>query len=588
MENKLMKKMLVLLMVAFVCNVMQAQVTIGTLSRPQEGALLDLKEHDPANPSNPNSEKGILFPKVSLTDVKSLQPVINRRATAADSAKVRGMIVYNVNENANGIDLGLSVWNGEEWMSVVGGGANKAALFTVNWANVKVNGTYVKGKTLTPSNTLSVPVTVSKKGTYNIVAVSANGYSFSAGGQFMVGGAYTLTLAGLGTPTQATTSGDELTFLDNNIDITDAVLKITVTVDSISPEYTCNCGTIVNNATLKPSQAATGSLDLDISVPLDAIGAQYSITTNKVNGVQFSGSGTLLGGVQRVSLIANGTPAKSGQQTFTITTNSTATSGTTCSVNLPIQGRTINVHLVSDGGSRDIKSGSHLTTLLNNPTLFGPQSAYCAVDMINITSGTSFPSALTTANYDIVIFSHNEYPDNSSRIASVTNFLAAGGVVILCSDEENRGKLDLLGAGFTTSSANGGGSVYPFTTNNNSPIVNGKYTNLSGKYMGVDGGYNRYINIPANQMSNIEVIATAGAANQAFMLRTLNRSLFICGDGGPFTGKTNLDNDNTQFPMKTNNGLPAEKTMSKGTAHNAHLFVNIMMWAINERLRLQP
>jgi hypothetical protein len=89
--------------------VTQAQVTIGTHSNPYEGALLDLKELDPANPSNPNSAKGVLFPKVSLTDVKSLQPLITRQATAADSAKVRGMIVYNVNESANGIDPELSV-----------------------------------------------------------------------------------------------------------------------------------------------------------------------------------------------------------------------------------------------------------------------------------------------------------------------------------------------------------------------------------------------------------------------------------------------------------------------------------------------
>jgi hypothetical protein len=101
-------------------------------------------------------------------------------------------------------------------MSVGGGGANKAAVFTIDWANVTGNGTYVKGKTLTLSNTLSVPVTVSKKVIYSITAASAKAYAFSASGQFMVPGSYTLTLNSLGTPAQSNTTGDALAFMNNN------------------------------------------------------------------------------------------------------------------------------------------------------------------------------------------------------------------------------------------------------------------------------------------------------------------------------------------------------------------------------------
>ena len=52
MKNRLMKRMLILFVVAIVCNVMQAQVTIGALLDPQKSALLDLKETDPYQ-SNP-------------------------------------------------------------------------------------------------------------------------------------------------------------------------------------------------------------------------------------------------------------------------------------------------------------------------------------------------------------------------------------------------------------------------------------------------------------------------------------------------------------------------------------------------------
>jgi hypothetical protein len=579
--------------IALFCSMTQAQVTIGIQSNPYEGALLDLKESDPLNLSDPNSAKGVLFPKVSLIDVKSLKPLITRPAAQADSAKMRGMIVYNVNENANGIDPGLSVWNGEEWMSVVGGGANKAAVFSIDWANVTVNGTYVKGKTLTLSNTLSVPVIVSKKGIYSITAASANGYAFSASGEFMAPGSYTLTLNSLGTPAQSTSGTnppDELAFMNNNLDITDANLKVTVTVDDVEPAYTCDCGTIAkSNISLKTGQAAQGELIVEILAPLDAAGAEYKIETNKINGVQFSGSGKLQGGNQRIHLTASGTPAKSGQQTFTITTNSTAASGTTCSVTLPVAGRKIKVlTMENQSGERDlgVGSGSTMEALLKNKTLFGPTSAYCLVEDIIYENKTNVQSSY--AGYDIVIFSYDTYPEKATEIDVVYNFITAGGVVILCSDVANRGKTDLLkkffpNSTFSTTATTKDGERFQFPTNNNSQIINGKYANLSGKYLGLDGGYNVKFNIPSDIRSQIEVIA--GDAGGTPMFRLLNNRLIICGDGGPFVGKTN-SSSSTQYPLRNN--LSSGTSWSGGDIHNAHLFVNIMMWAITERLRLQP
>ena len=602
--KKISEKGMMLLLVSFItlfCSMMQAQVTIGSLFDPQKGALLDLKEKEPANPSDSNSDKGVLFPKVALTDAKSLTPLLSGQPTVTDLVKMRGMIVYNVNENANGIDVGLSVWNGEEWMSVVGGGANKAAVFTIDWDNVIVNGTYIKGKLLTPSNSLSVPVTVSKKGIYSITATSANGYAFSASGEFMAAGSYTLTLNSLGTPAASSTS-DLLTFLNNNIDITHASKKIGVNVDDVSPEYTCNCATIQKNSiSLKTGQNAAGELVLEISAPLDAIGAKYNITTNTIDGVKFSGTGTLQGGNQRVYLTASGKPAKSGQHTFQISTNSTSPNATTCSVNLSIAGRKINVLILSEfyGLLRWKLDRGHVHTLLNNTTLFGPNSSYCAIEGFNIEHKDHVEGnlpTLTTTKYDIVILSYNAYP-RSNQIANVVSFLNAGGVFILCSDDAERGKPGLLntvvGSGFScNNNAGDNGVVYPFATNNNSPILNGLYENLTGKKMGLDGGTNRFISIPSNRMNKVEVIASKqGNLNEALMLRVLNVPLIVCSDGGVFTGRSisdNTDSYTNEHPVILSNNLPAPKSMNGGTVHNAHLFVNIMMWAVNERLRVKP
>ncbi|GAB6118996.1 hypothetical protein [Dysgonomonas termitidis] len=55
---------------------LQAQVTIGSGIPPSMGALLDLKEYDSANGES-NSTKGLLLPRVNLTDWRSLYPMFS-------------------------------------------------------------------------------------------------------------------------------------------------------------------------------------------------------------------------------------------------------------------------------------------------------------------------------------------------------------------------------------------------------------------------------------------------------------------------------------------------------------------------------
>ena len=604
MENELMKRMLILLVLAIVCNVMQAQVTIGSHLNPQQGALLDLKETDPTNQSGPNSEKGILFPKVVLINAKSLEPLVKGTATPADSMKTRGMIVYNVNANANGIDAGLSVWNGEEWMSIVGGGASKVAVFTVDWANVKINGTYVKDKPLIYSNTLSLPVNVTRAGTYNIVAYSKpdNNYYFSVKGEFMAKGTYTLVLNGAGTPKEATVdrngTEDTFEFYNNNQPLgQQGSASISTFIDAISPEYTCNCATIhTQNAILKTKQNSTGYVIMDITSPSSAAGAPFSITTNTVNGIQFSATGQLQGGNQKIYLDVNGAiPPSAGIYSFTITTNSTASNATGCSFNVPVAGRIIKVLTLSVANAeRTLGSNSGLYALLKNKTLFGPSSPYCSAEDIDITNQTTLPAAAALSLYDIVIVSHNIKPDSDVARRDLIAFAKAGGVVIFCTDDDYSTVVSLLNAYFNvsgfTSTDNGGnwGGTYPISTNNG-PIVKGGYANLTGKRLGMDGGWNFYITVPQAQKSKIEVIATNGNADRPIMLRILDAPIIVCGDGGPFTGKNNTDSD--EFPMfVSSNNLPDVKTSgtySQG-AYNAHLLVNMMIWAVNQRLQTNP
>ncbi|MDR0428080.1 MAG: hypothetical protein LBH12_05705, partial [Dysgonamonadaceae bacterium] len=51
-----------------------AQVTIGASIEPNKGAFLDLKQRDP-DTNNTTSDKGLLLPRVQLTDLTKLYPM---------------------------------------------------------------------------------------------------------------------------------------------------------------------------------------------------------------------------------------------------------------------------------------------------------------------------------------------------------------------------------------------------------------------------------------------------------------------------------------------------------------------------------
>jgi uncharacterized protein (TIGR02145 family) len=101
-----MKRMIFLMLALLIGSAasMDAQVTIGSLADPHEGAVLDLSK---------TSKRGFLLPQVSLTDIKQWTPL---EGTNTDGV---GMMVYNVNETV-GNGAGVYVWSGpvDGWLSL--------------------------------------------------------------------------------------------------------------------------------------------------------------------------------------------------------------------------------------------------------------------------------------------------------------------------------------------------------------------------------------------------------------------------------------------------------------------------------------
>jgi hypothetical protein len=92
-----------------------SQVTIGIISQPLDGTLLDLKESNELN-GGFNSQKGLMLPRVTLTNVYTLSPILSG-ADLNDAnlkPKYTGLIVYNVNTTTP-FEKGLYSWNGTQW-----------------------------------------------------------------------------------------------------------------------------------------------------------------------------------------------------------------------------------------------------------------------------------------------------------------------------------------------------------------------------------------------------------------------------------------------------------------------------------------
>jgi len=111
-----MKKMILLVVTLLLTTgVMHSQVTIGTKSVPLKGTLLDLEEYVTTN-GDANSTEGMMLPRVFLTNIDSLVPMLTGTEPDYETLKpsYTGLVVYNVNTNAP-FEKGLYVWDGTQW-----------------------------------------------------------------------------------------------------------------------------------------------------------------------------------------------------------------------------------------------------------------------------------------------------------------------------------------------------------------------------------------------------------------------------------------------------------------------------------------
>lgn len=118
-----MKKIITFISIILFSIQLNAQVTIGSGLQPNEGAILDIKENEPAG-NNSTARKGVGFPRVKLTSETDLFPMFeddgnggykkgNITFTKADEdIKHEGLVVYNIQGD---LTEGFYFWDGAKW-----------------------------------------------------------------------------------------------------------------------------------------------------------------------------------------------------------------------------------------------------------------------------------------------------------------------------------------------------------------------------------------------------------------------------------------------------------------------------------------
>lgn len=210
-----------------------------------------------------------------------------------------------------------------------GGGGGGTALGTLGasagvCSPASTTGTFTQGVALTSANTATVQVNVTTAGTYTISTNTVNGVTFTSSGTFTTTGVQNVILTGSGIPAASGSQTYVVTFGSSTC-------NFPITFGAGGPAATGTlgggpgaCTPSTQAGTYTQGVALTSSNTVQVQVNVTTAGS-YTISTNTVNAVSFSASGTFAAtGAQNVTLTGTGTPASSGAQNFTVTFGSSS------------------------------------------------------------------------------------------------------------------------------------------------------------------------------------------------------------------------------------------------------------------------
>jgi hypothetical protein len=209
-------------------------------------------------------------------------------------------------------------------VTVIGSGGGNA-IYTLGGAGSTCSGftlgagTYNAGQILVAGNTVTLNVSVLAVGTYNLTTDTINGYWFNASGTFTNATVQSLTLNGHGTPGVNQTNNFTLSNGSTTCKFTIVVGGGTPAVFTLASGAGGACSVANVHGTYTVGTALSAANNVDVQVNVTTAGS-YSFSTNTVNGIKFTASGTFTGtGVQTVNMVAaaGSNPTTQGVNTIT-------------------------------------------------------------------------------------------------------------------------------------------------------------------------------------------------------------------------------------------------------------------------------
>jgi hypothetical protein len=575
--------------------------TIDSIKRPGNGQIV-------FNTDNQNFE---YYDSTSGVWRSLVVPAMDSSKRDSITTPLVGETVFNTDEDC------LNTFDGTKWISLCGVVPIPMAVFGIDsCGSIANNGTYVKGTALNSSNYLSLSVNVTKAGTYMIQATTTNGYAFTTQGTFVVTGEQTITIPGQGKPIAVNiTPGDPVTLQFNG---TASTVCNSFTIPVVAPiaAYSISCATEQVNGTYVKGTQLTASNTITMSVNVSDIsnGGSWTITTNTMDGISFSGSGTFTAvGTQLVTLVGSGTPNVNTDIPINITAN-TVSGNATCSVTVPITLPAMTYAVIGTG-IYSWASPQRQSALANNSTSF---SLTGVVPIQSFTQLWSTSTVNTAAGYltngyngkkpDVVLYFAYGATLNATIIAALANYVNAGGVLIFgITDGDVTNTTTLLNVIFGSTWSGtvvGTGTIdNDYLINNLSadPIINGPFGDLAGRYWGEENAGTLYVtSLPANSVQVCPANNLYGTANLSpdYSVVWYNNSknfVYFGDSGGTMTGTTFNSLDYTS--AYTTTGAPLAKMYglwssgTYGTAANANgsvyvynsaLELNCVSWAVRK------
>ncbi len=241
------------------------------------------------------------------------------------------------------------------------------AAFTFNCAGATTQGTYQVGTAMTAANTMTVPITVTSGGSYNITT-TVNGVTF-AGANVLPAtpAAQTIVLNATGTAIAAASPSTIFTLSGGGG--TNCAVTVPFTAAPSPATFTFNCAGVTFVGTYQVGTAMTSGNTMTVPITVTG-GGTYTITST-ANGVTFAGTGNLPAtpAAQSITLTATGNPNPAGNAVFTLIGGG----GANCAVTIPFT--------AGGGGPTDflrakINGATTFTnfTLNLDATLFTPSS----------------------------------------------------------------------------------------------------------------------------------------------------------------------------------------------------------------------